>query len=256
MRPRVMVVLGVVTFVVLLGGVALFLSTRDDGGGGGSGGGSGSDAGDSVVNVVTAAPLEPVVSDVVAAFAEEEPDVDVQVDTVPDKAGMRDALGGRADVAISPRPWAGGKKNAKEFGRNLVAMAVPEGNPEGISIGSFAATNPANVLTCSKPTYLGDFVLFVLSRAAVEPDPAEVQEGCEQDALRRVASGELDAALLYRAGYRLPEGVELVPLPQEYNLVIAIVTVRQGSSDETQTFMRFVRSKQARSIIERANYLP
>ncbi|MDZ7673826.1 MAG: hypothetical protein U5K30_01975 [Acidimicrobiales bacterium] len=187
MRRKMISVLGVA--------MLLLAACGDDDDGGGDGNDNGA-AADGIVDLVGPAVSEPMLEELVAAFGEEEPDVEVALRTVDGEPDMNDALSNGTDVAITPPNWIGDDVDAEPqpLGRNPVVYAVPEGNPDDLTVDAFAPDSTSTTRVCGVETPFGDFVLTALERFGVTPDPETVETGCEDEALEQVASGDIDAA--------------------------------------------------------------
>ena len=61
-----------------------------------------------------------------------------------------------------------------------------------------------------------------MSNADVTPADDTVSSDCEDDVVEQVANGELDGALVFRAEVTVPEGAEVIEVPEDTNLVIDV----------------------------------
>lgn len=222
-----------------------------DAGGQSDGGGASED--DGVLDVLTAPSLETVVGDLIAAFSDTSDGVETEISTTT-FAGIADAIDD-ADVVILPSAWTTNVVEAEttEFGENRAVIGVAEGNPGGFDIQAFAPDSGARTMVCGENTSLGNFSLTVLQKSGISPDPTTVEAGCEQSALDQVVAGSLDAVLLFRNGVQLPEGAELLEIPDEQNLVITLVSAVVNDTDDAEAFGEFLDSDEAAQIKQDEN---
>ena len=212
---------------------------------------------DTTVDVVTVAPLEQLSTALRDAFAEANPDMPVKVTTVDDQAAITKAVDS-ADVVIAPRPWLVDATDATliPLATTRVAIAVAAGNPQGIDLNAFAASSGKRTRICGEQTGLGNFTVAVLRANGIQPDPSTVAAGCEAEAVQQVAKGDLDAALLFRSGIVVPDGVDWVPIPDDKNIVIRVVAADVGGSDQAESFTSFIGTEDAKAVVESEGFLP
>jgi Bacterial extracellular solute-binding protein len=220
-----------------------------------TGGGSEAQSGDAIAAVHTVAPLEPVVSELVTTYNEtsdggielavEAPDVAVQAVS----QGM---------PAILPGLWLDGVgAEGVVIGRNLAIITVPAGNPAQVTdVDAFAPDSGLDTQICGANTSAGNVATRVLLLGGVAPDPRRIVEGCDADAVARVASGELDAALVFRGNVEIHEGVELVNIPEDRNVVIDVEYAPAVSNASTDSFQSFLESDAATQILSQHGLLP
>jgi hypothetical protein len=96
--------------------------------------------------------------------------------------------------------------------------------------------------------------LLALNAADITPDPDTVEEGCEDEALEQVASGDLDAVFLFSGGATVPEGVELLEIEDAEIFDFDIVYTVQGDSDATTGFVEFLGSPEGEAIVDESGY--
>jgi molybdate transport system substrate-binding protein len=182
-------------------------------------------------------------------------------------AEIRLAVGPRNEVvyavsqgapAILPGAWLGdASTKSVVIGRNLAIIAVPAGNPAQVTgVGAFAPTAGLRTAICGADSPFGNFAALVLARGGVQPDPAQVASGCDADAVARVARGELDAALIFRSFLQIPEGVEVINIPDSQNLVIDVRYAPAINNDGNGSFEAFLASDPAKQVLTRQGFLP
>ena len=208
-----------------------------------------------VATVVTVEPLEPVVRGLVDAYNETS-DAMIRLTVAPRAEAVQGVSRGRP--AILPGPWLEGvDSDSVPIGRNLAIIAVPAGNPAQVTgVDAFAAGSGLDTALCGVDSPYGNFAAVVVRRTGVEPDPARVSSGCQADALARVARGELDAALVFRMQVPIPDGVEVISIPDDQNLVIDVRYAPVAANASTDSFQGFLQSNPARQVLSQQGLLP
>jgi molybdate transport system substrate-binding protein len=236
--------------LVLIVAVSLALAACGD-----DGDSNGSASSEAEGTVHTVPQLEPVVRDLVDAY-NEGPDPRVDVTVEPEEDAVQAASQGRP--AVLPGSWLeDADTDSKAIGRNLAIIAVPAGNPEHVKdVTAFSADSGLDTQVCAVDTAYGNFGSLVLERSGVQPDLAVVSSGCDADALARVASGDLDAALVFRGLVEVPAGVEVVNIPDDRNLVIDISYAPVASDGPASAFGDFLASDTAKQILTQQGLLP
>jgi Bacterial extracellular solute-binding protein len=205
--------------------------------------------------VHTVAPLEPVVRGLVDAY-NQAADADIELAVTPQEQAVEAASQGTP--AILPGPWlAGLDADSFVIGRNLAIIAVAAGNPAEVTgVDVFADDSDLGTAICGPDSPFGNFGALVVARGGVQPDPARVTQGCEADAVGRVARGELDAALVFRTNVTMPQGVEIVNIPDDENLVIDVRYAPAAADASSDSFQQFLRSEAATMILTQQGFLP
>lgn len=214
----------------IIAAVALGACGDDD-----TNGTSGADAGGAVTTIHTVAALEPAARTLVNAYGETS-DAKVEL-TVGAPAAVTQAASA-GEPAIMPGPWLSADAQGVAIGRALAIIAVPAGNPAQVTgAQAFTAGSGVDTAICAPNSGYGNFGVLVAQLGGAQPDPATVGEGCAQDAIARVARGELDAALVFRNAVEIPAGVEVVSIPDEQNIVIDVSYAPGGGADSFQEFL-------------------
>jgi Bacterial extracellular solute-binding protein len=215
----------------------------------------GSQGGGAIASVHTVPQLEPVVRGLVDAYNQAS------------GAGVDLAIGSPSEVvyavsqgipAILPGAWLGGvDAQSAVIGRNLAIITVPAGNaPQVTGVIAFAVGSGLDTAMCGADSPFGNFAALVVANGGVQPDLARVSAGCDADAVARVARGELDAALVFRASIPIPDGVEVVTIPDAQNVVIDIRYAPAGDGQEAGSFAQFLLSDPAKQVLAQQGFLP
>ena len=138
------------------------------------------------------------------------------------------------------------------FARNLLQIAVPAGNPAGVTSLADFADEELLVGLCAQGVPCGDFAREVLAEAGVVP-AVDTHEPDVRSLLTKVEAGELDAAITYVTDVTsAANGVEGVDIPEEDNVVanypIAVLAgaMNQGTAG---AFIDFVLSDEGQTIL-------
>jgi ABC-type molybdate transport system substrate-binding protein len=216
---------------------------------------------DNLVTVTVTPDLEDIVTQVIHAYEKDDPSLQFQVFTHTHDGITEAVANKKTDVAVLPALWllepASKGLTTGRFGRNLAVIAVPTGNPRHVTdTRVFAAGSRVRTAVCAVDTAQGNFGLYVLAKAGVKPDPATVASGCDAKALQQLVDGTLDAVLLFRNGLTVPNGVTLLDIADDQNVVIDLSYVVMGTSSATAKFGAFLSSDAVRALLTQSGYLP
>ena len=99
------------------------------------------------------------------------------------------------------------------FARNRLVIAVPAGNPQGVTRLSDLAASGVTVALCVEQVPCGRAAAQALASAGVELAPATLERDVKA-ALAKLELGEVDAALVYRSDVRSSARVAGVEFPE------------------------------------------
>jgi molybdate transport system substrate-binding protein len=205
--------------------------------------------------ISTATPLEPVVTELVDVYNETS---DARIELALAAPAEAVEAASQGTPAILPSIWLEQADTDRVIiGRTLAIIAVPAGNPAHVNgVDAFAPDSGRDTMICGANTPAGNIAAQVLSLGGVPTDPARVDEGCDADAVARVARGELDAALVFRGNVPIPEGVEVITIPDDQNVVIDVAYAPAADDASRESFQGFVESDTATQILSRHGLLP
>lgn len=179
---------------------------------------SGDDAPTGSLTVFAAASLGAAFDEIAEAFEEENPGVDVQPITYDGSSTLATQLlgGASADVFASAdennmaKVVDGGlAADPVLFASNTLVIAVPAGNPAGITSLEDLADPDAAVVLCAAEVPCGAASQTLLQNAGVTVTPASSEQNVTA-VLTKVAAGEADAGLVYATDVVDAEGVESI----------------------------------------------
>lgn len=204
---------------------------------------------DGEVLVSAAASLTDAFVDIEAAFEAAHPGTDVILNFGP-SSGLREQIleGAPVDVFASANTAnmdqvAGEGLVAGQpriFAHNRLAIAVPAGNPAGITGPSDLGREDLLIGLCASSVPCGDFARTALARAGVDP-AIDTNESDVRALLTKLGAGELDAGITYVTDVVAAGGeVEAIGLPDEANVVAAYPIAVMTDSSNPGTAAAFV----------------
>ncbi|MFP3881246.1 MAG: molybdate ABC transporter substrate-binding protein [Actinomycetota bacterium] len=180
-----------------------------------------------VLLVSAAASLTDAFGAVEEAFEAARPDVDVVLNLAGSSSLREQILGGApADVFASAN-----MENMEQvltaglvageprvFARNQLQIAVPPGNPAGISGLADFADESLFLGLCATGVPCGDLARAALASAGVDP-AVDTSEPDVRSLLTKIEAGELDAGITYMTDVFSSEGkVEGIDIPDDVNV--------------------------------------
>ncbi len=143
------------------------------------------------------------------------------------------------------------------FVRNQLVIAVPKGNPKGIT-GLADLTKPGvKVALCAAAVPCGAAAVKALAAAHVTLTPVTLEQDVKS-ALAKVKLGEVDAALVYRTDVRAAASdVDGVEFPESAGAINEYpIVVLKGARNKTaaQAFVGYVLSEQGKAILIAAGF--
>lgn len=205
------------------------------------GDGTARDGGEETLTVFAAASLTTTFEELERQFEEEHPDVDVRVSF----GGSSDLVaqlteGAEADVlasadtrnmdALVEADLAAGEP--AEFATNTLVIAVPPGNPAGVTGLADLAEQDLDVVLCAPEVPCGAAALDLAEQAGVRLSP-DSEEQSVTDVLGKISAGEGDAGLVYVTDVEGADGsVEGVEVPEAGDVVNHYPIVGIEGSDQ------------------------
>ncbi|MEV8437311.1 molybdate ABC transporter substrate-binding protein [Actinosynnema sp. NPDC051121] len=221
---------------------------------------------DGRVTVFAAASLTGTFEQLGEEFEAANPGVDV-VFNFGGSSGLAQqiAQGAPADVFASAAPAnmaqvadAGGTAaEPVTFARNRLEIAVPAGNPAGITGLADFADADAKIALCAEQVPCGAAAKRAFEAAGVTARPDTVEQDVKA-VLTKVRLGEVDAALVYRTDVRSAggdvEGIEFPEADRTVNDYPIAPLAKARNAAGARAFVDFVRSDRGRAVLAEAGF--
>ncbi|HEY0636876.1 MAG TPA: molybdate ABC transporter substrate-binding protein [Pseudonocardiaceae bacterium] len=225
-----------------------------------SAGGSGSEPAGEVV-VFAAASLTDTFTRLGEDFEAANPGVTVTLNFAGSSAlAQQITQGAPADVfaAAAPAPMRqAGATDPATFALNTLQIAVPAGNPAGVS-GLADLGDPARtVALCAEQVPCGAAALAAFTAAGITPRPDTLEQDVRA-VLAKVRLGEVDAGLVYRTDVRAAgddvEGIDFPEATQAVNEYPIAVLPQAPNAATARAFVAFVLSDHGRAVLTAAGF--
>jgi molybdate transport system substrate-binding protein len=143
------------------------------------------------------------------------------------------------------------------FVRNQLVIAVPKGNPQGLTTLAALAGPEVKVALCAEQVPCGSAALKALDAAGVTITPV-TQEQDVKAALSKVKLGEVDAALVYRTDARAAasdvDGMEFPESAKAINDYPIVALKNAPNPAGAQAFVAYVRTAPAQRVLTDAGF--
>ncbi len=218
-----------------------------------------------VLTVLAAASLTDVMTQLVADFEADHSDVQVAVSFAGSSTLASQVLeGAPADVLATADESTMALVEAeldidpKIFATNTLTIAVPAGNPGGITGMASLSDAAVALVTCAPQVPCGAATALVAEASGITLSPVS-EESNVTDVLGKVASGETDAGLVYVTDLARADGVEQVDLEHADAAVnrypIAALPGASGPpSQHAREFVAAVLSSEGRAVLADAGF--
>ncbi|WP_100501698.1 molybdate ABC transporter substrate-binding protein [Geodermatophilus chilensis] len=228
--------------------------------------GSGSAELGGTVTVFAAASLTDVFTDLGERLEADHPGLDVQVSFAGSSAlATQISQGAPADVfasaneaqmaVVSDAGLAAGEPQV--FAANVLQIAVPAGNPAGVTGLADLAREELAIAVCAPQVPCGAAAEDVLAAAGVTAAPDTLEEDVRA-ALTKVELGEVDAALVYTtdvtAAGDAVEGIDVPEAEQRPNDYPIAALADAPNPEAAAAFVELVRSDEGRQALADAGF--
>lgn len=147
----------------------------------------------------------------------------------------------------------------RAFATNTLAIAVPTGNPAGISSFKDLAASGMKLVACARQVPCGAAAAAVAEQSGIMLSPVS-EENSVTDVLGKVVSGEADAGLVYVTDIRSAGGkVESIAFPEAAGAVNTYpIAALAGSRNQTAAagFVDLVAGPEGRKVLAAAGFGP
>jgi molybdate transport system substrate-binding protein len=144
-----------------------------------------------------------------------------------------------------------------DFATNVLAIAVPPGNPAHISSWAGLAKPGVKTVVCAPQVPCGAATAKVEASTGVTLAPVS-QESSVTDVLGKVSSGEADAGVVYVTDVKgAGTSVDSVPFPEAKTVVntYPIAAIKQGPNiTGAAAFIAFVTGPEGKKVLEAAGF--
>ncbi|MBO1740968.1 molybdate ABC transporter substrate-binding protein [Leifsonia sp. TF02-11] len=144
-----------------------------------------------------------------------------------------------------------------DFATNVLAIAVPPGNPAHITAWADLAKPGVKTVVCAPQVPCGAATATVETNTGVKLSPVS-QESSVTDVLGKVSSGEADAGVVYVTDVKgAGKSVDSVPFPEAEGVVntYPIVAIRQGPNvTGAAAFIAYVTGPEGKKVLEAAGF--
>ena len=217
------------------------------------------------LTVSAAASLTDVFSDLGGRLEADNPGLDVQFNFAGSSAlAAQVTQGAPADVFASANESqmavvtdAGMADDPQVFAANVLQIAVPAGNPAGVTGLADLAREDLTIAVCSPQVPCGAAAEDVFAAAGVAAVPDTLEEDVRA-ALTKVELGEVDAALVYTtdvtAAGDAVEGIDVPEAEQQVNDYPIAVLADAPNPEAATAFVELVRSEEGRQALADAGF--
>jgi molybdate transport system substrate-binding protein len=143
------------------------------------------------------------------------------------------------------------------FVSNVLQVAVPKGNPGGITGLKDFADKTKKVAICAPQVPCGTAAVKVFSAAKIRPAPDTLEPDAKAT-LQKVSANEVDAALVYRtdviAAKETVDGLEFPEARQAVNVYPIAVLKGSMSAAAAQQFVDYVLSADGQAVLRKAGF--
>ncbi len=215
--------------------------------------------------VSAAASLTDAFTEIEATFEDQNPGIDVLLNLAGSATLSSQIVeGAPADVFASanitnmiPVVEAGRASTEPEvFARNDMQIAVPPGNPGGVTGLDDFSNEALLVGLCAEGVPCGDLARDVLATAGVDAS-LDTNEPNVRALLTKIELSELDAGIVYTTDIRASNTVEGIEIPPQFNASTgySIVALSDAANPEgAAAFVSFVQSPDGREILTRYGF--
>jgi molybdate transport system substrate-binding protein len=217
------------------------------------------------LTVYAAASLGGAFDEIAARFAERHPGLEVRpivydgsttLSTQIVAGAPADVFAAADEAAMGVVVDAGLASTPTVFATNTLVIAVPSGNPAGVTALEDLARPATTVVLCAPEVPCGAASRRLLARQSVDVSPASVEQNVTA-VLTKVASAEADAGLVYATDIARARGVRAVAAEGADQVVsrYPIATLADaGNPAAAAAFEDFVTGPEGRRVLADAGF--
>lgn len=144
-----------------------------------------------------------------------------------------------------------------DFATNTLEIAVPTGNPAGITDFASLAGDDVRLVICAPEVPCGAATVTVEEATGVDLSPVS-EEASVTDVLGKVTSGEADAGLVYvtdvAAAGDTVEGIEFPESTEAVNTYPIVALEDSDASDVAQAFVEYIAGQAGQDVLAAAGF--
>ena len=217
--------------------------------------------------MLAAASLTDVFQALADELANEFPDLEITFSFGPSSGLVEQVLAGApadllatADSATMDKAISGGAVEGDPvvFAHNTLILAVPAGNPGGITSLADLAREELRIALCEPQVPCGAATERLLDIAGVTAEP-DTLEGDVRDTTGKVALGEVDAALIYRTdAAAMADEIDTIDVPEaggvvnEYPVAVLSGVANRPGAD---AFVQALTGELGRQVLDEAGFV-
>lgn len=212
----------------------------------------------SVITVSAAASLSDAFTEIGEAFEQRNPDVTVRFNFAGSST-LAEQINSGAPVDVFAAASDGAMDRAhselqerRPFASNSLAIAVPPGNPAGITSLKDLAQSSVTLVVCDAPVPCGAAALALFDKNDLDITPSSLEPDVRA-VLTKVITDEADAGIVYRSDV-LAAGaqVESIDIPDSSNVSTTYpIAIVNGAPSPAGDFMDFVLSDNGQAIVRK-----
>lgn len=136
------------------------------------------------------------------------------------------------------------------FATNTLTIAVPKGNPGGLTGIEDFSRRDLFLGLCAVPVPCGIYAHEVLDNAGVVAS-IDTEESDVASLVFKIELGELDAGIVYKTDAETgQEGIQQISIPDEYNVTAVYpIALLSADSHDANAFVQFVLSDRGQEIL-------
>lgn len=143
------------------------------------------------------------------------------------------------------------------FARNRLIIAVPAGNPAGVTGLADLADESLTIALCAPEVPCGAAAEKAFAAGGLTPAPDTLEQDVKA-ALTKVELGEVDAALVYRTDVQAAgdtvQGIEFDEASETVNDYQVVVVAESPNSAAAQAFVSYVLSTEGQAVLGDAGF--
>jgi molybdate transport system substrate-binding protein len=141
-----------------------------------------------------------------------------------------------------------------DFATNSLTIAVPAGNPGGVT--GLSDLERVSLVICQEQVPCGVATTSLLERASLTVSPVSLEPDV-RSVLGKVIADEVDAGIVYITDATGRPGVEAVPIPDDVNVSTTYQAAVVAGSDQAiaaAEFIAYLRGPQAQQLLRSAGF--